>query len=67
MKLFLTLMAGENAQDAEPIFATADSDLIDAVMDRLGGMVKTARADALDEGNNRSVVGAAPRNKAAEA
>ena len=46
MKLFLTLMAGENALDAEPIFASADPTLIDAVVGRLGLMVDDASRDA---------------------
>ncbi len=67
MKLFLTLMVGENARDAEPIFASADPSLIDAVLVRLGGMVDAVRADALDKSNDGSVVGVAPQKKAVEA
>jgi len=67
MKLFLTLMAGENALDAEPIFASADPALIDAVMHRLGGMIEAGRGDAPDKSNDRPVEDVTSQNRAAGA
>lgn len=68
MKLFLTLMAGENAQDAEPIFASADPSLIDAVVGRLGLMVDDAERDARERSDRVHEVTAVRRSdEAAEA
>ncbi len=61
MKLFLTLLAGENARDAEPIFASADPSLIDAVVGRLGIMVDAAARDAKKGSEEAQEITAIPR------
>ena len=46
MKMFLTIMAGDNAVDAKPILASSSPEIIDAVVGRLGLMVDDAAHDA---------------------
>ena len=61
MKMFLTLLAGDNALEAEPIFASSNPALIDAVVGRLGLMVDDASRDARKESDEVHEIAATPR------
>ena len=63
LKIFVAVMAGTDAWDAQPIFASADPDIVGAVVahlnDRLGspgtaGDVSKARQPSTDQGSART-------------
>lgn len=62
MKLFVAVMAGTSAWDAQPIFASADPDIVGAVVDRLNNrLVSTAAPVAPRPASEETIVVRAAR------